>query len=88
MDSKSAYHEMLYGRLRREGMADNNDKRICDKCDNFSVHPSGVVESCACVRFEPPGLFSLDYTKARINGNEAKCKGFKRLKDIGALKIT
>lgn len=53
------------------------DLRICDKCDNFEVHPSGTMEKCNANR----GDFFIDnyYIVERINGVKTTCKEFKAL---------
>lgn len=55
----------------------DDDYRLCDKCDNFYIHPSGTVEYCNCHE-KYDGNFDRGYTEERINGNQRRCKYYRR----------
>ncbi len=57
----------------------DEEKRICDKCDNFNVSPGGCTESCAIARI---ANLTIGYIEDRINGEKQSCKEFKKLKPI------
>ena len=56
-----------------------DDERICDFCQHFYQHPSGVSERCAMVEKRPFSRFTPDYADARIDGQSATCKEFSRI---------
>lgn len=61
----------------------DDDFRICDNCEWFTVHPSGVSETCQRLRMENRSnvIAFLDpsYIEKRINGEATTCKRFKKL---------
>jgi hypothetical protein len=58
---------------------EKEDKRICDKCNNFYVHPSGCTEYCQNKRNDSMGISNKLYYEERINGNIQNCKFFEKL---------
>jgi hypothetical protein len=58
---------------------DKDDKTICDRCDNYHCHPSGLTERCTMVKNEPFSRFTDWYAEPRMAGESKSCKGFRRL---------
>ena len=61
-----------------------SDKRICDRCDCFDVHPSGCSETCPAQRQTAYGTpwLSDTYRDRRFNGVLQHCKGFEKLRKM------
>ena len=55
------------------------EKIICDKCNNYEVHPSGCWERCNECSSAPFSYMTKQYAEERMNGNKKNCKCFKKL---------
>lgn len=54
-----------------------DDAIICDKCDNYIEHPSGLQSFCAAVRRDP--TMDVEYFYARLYGEKNTCKCFRKI---------
>jgi len=60
------------------------DRTICDRCNNYYVHPSGVYDRCHASLIVANRM-DLFYINDRMNGNKNHCKCFQKLdKEVGA----
>jgi hypothetical protein len=61
------------------------DRVICDRCNNYEIHPSGVSEQCHEMRENSNVILNhIDpcYIKLRLNGSKNFCKRFKPLPKV------